>query len=112
MSAMSIDWPGTATAAGHVPSATLEDDEVLDALMSPEALAALVVRLQAGHPAASSAMVRRSIADAVAAFRTARIRRYLPILIERAAWEALRTATSSSAQHPADGDSISGIGQR
>ena len=66
-----------------------------DAPMSPDALAALAVLLHANHPTATAAMVRRSIDDAVTTFRTARIRRYLPILIERAAWEVLRKATTT-----------------
>ena len=56
----------------------------------------LGARLHARHPAASPEMVRRSIDAAVQVFSHARVRLYLPILIERAASETLRTASSSN----------------
>ena len=80
--------------------------------MSPDALAALAVLLQASHPTATAAMVRSSLDDAVAAFSTARIRRYLPILIERAAWEALRKATTSREHLTDDGAATLDLDQR
>ena len=53
----------------------------------------LEARLRARHPAATAAMVRRSVDEAIGVYRDARIRVYLPILIERWASCALRETT-------------------
>jgi hypothetical protein len=58
-------------------------------------LAVLAARLQKRHPSASPAMIERSIDDAIQAFNNARIRQYLPILIERAASKTLHEASIS-----------------
>ena len=57
----------------------------------------LAARLQERHPAASPAMVQSCIEVAVRSFDTARVRLYLPILVERSASDSLRHAT-----HPSD----------
>ena len=56
-------------------------------------VALLVARLQERHPTAPPALVRQTIDDAVERFSTARVRAFLPILIERTAAEALRQAS-------------------
>jgi hypothetical protein len=61
-----------------------------------QALPRLAARLQARHPAASPAMVQSCIEVAVRSFDTARVRLYLPILVERSASDSLRYATHSS----------------
>ena len=58
----------------------------------PDAVAPLAAHLQGLHPQASRAMVRRSIDDATAMFVHARVRHFLPILIERVASATLRAA--------------------
>lgn len=58
----------------------------------PDAVAPLVAHLQGLHPQASRAMVRRSVDDATAMFVHARVRHFLPILIERVASATLRAA--------------------
>jgi hypothetical protein len=71
--------------------ASVAEPQVLDALPL------LAARLQERHPAASPAMVQRSLEDAVRALSTVRVRLYLPILIERSALEALRQVLRSRA---------------
>jgi len=77
----------TGVAAGVAAGA---DSQLLNSLPR------LAARLQARHPSASPAMVQSSIDDALGAFRTVRVRHFLPILIERTASEALRTAARSA----------------
>jgi len=71
----------------------------------PDAANALTTRLQARHLDASPAMVQHSIDQATALFRDARVRLFLPILIERAASAALAaalgsTCSSAARRHP------------
>ena len=63
----------------------LTDEQMVKMLQS------LAVRLNSSHPRASPAMIQDSIDEAIRCFRDAR-RAFLPILIERSALEALRTA--------------------
>ena len=64
----------------------LTDEQMVKMLQS------LAVRLNSSHPRASRAMVQDSIDEAIRCFRDARVQQFLPILIERSALEALRTA--------------------
>jgi hypothetical protein len=66
----------------------LTDEQMLKMLQS------LSVRLNSSHPRASPAMIQDSIDEAIRCFRDARVQQFLPILIERSAWEALRTAST------------------
>jgi hypothetical protein len=61
-----------------------------------QGLPLLAARLQKRHPRASPAMVQASIERAVRGFDDARVRLYLPILVERSASDSLRHATHSS----------------
>jgi hypothetical protein len=62
----------------------------------PDAADLLAAHLHALHPGASPAMVQRSIDEAKAMFSEARVRSFLPILIERAASAALSSAASTA----------------
>ena len=70
-----------------VPDADVSADRPSAASVEP-----LVAHLQGLHPEASQAMVERSIDDATAMFVHARVRLFLPILIERMASARLRAA--------------------
>ncbi len=61
------------------------------------AIPSIVASVEARYPAASPGLVRRCVDDAVEAFRDARIRLYLPILIERRAAHAVDRALGRSA---------------
>lgn len=54
------------------------------------ALPEIAARVRRRHPAASAEVVQRSIDSAMRQFQDARVRDYLPILIERVASAALR----------------------
>ena len=86
-------------AAGHARPRQAPSPSAVDARRAEprllDALVLLAARLQERHPAASPATVQRSIDDAVRAFSSARVRVFLPILIERMASEALREAPRS-----------------
>ena len=58
------------------------------------ALPELAARVQRRHPGASSELVQRCLHSAMQQFRDARVRVYLPILIERAASASLRDELS------------------
>jgi hypothetical protein len=66
------------------------------------ALPLVVATVQRRHPTASIALVERSVYDAVQAFRDARVRQYLLILIERWASDAVRAAVTRADEAPRD----------
>lgn len=55
----------------------------------------LVARLRARYPDVPTALIDRSIDDATFRYREARVRSFLPVLLERAACEALERAAGS-----------------
>jgi hypothetical protein len=64
------------------------------------ALPLVVATVQRRHPTASIALVERCVYDAVQAFRDARVRQYLLILIERWASDAVRAAVTRADEAP------------
>ena len=63
------------------------------------ALPQLAACLKDRYPAASSALVKRCIDQAIVGFRDATVRKYLPILVERSAFDALRDALRAPVQN-------------
>jgi hypothetical protein len=57
-------------------------------------LQSLAVRLDDRYLAASPSMIQDSVDEAIRCFGDARVRQFLPILIERSAWEGLCAAIS------------------
>jgi hypothetical protein len=71
-------------------SDSTEDEAAATETPELRALPMVVAAVQRRHPTASIALVERCIHDAVQTFRDARVRLYLPILIERLASDAVR----------------------
>lgn len=59
------------------------------------ALPHVAARVEERYPTARPALIRRCVEDAASWFGEARVRLYLPVLIERRAVEALRVAIAS-----------------
>jgi hypothetical protein len=76
----------TAASSGRSVEFPLTDQQMVKIVQS------LAVRLDDCYLAVSPAMIQDSIDEAIRCFRGARVRQFLPILIERSAWEALRSA--------------------
>ncbi len=67
-------------------------DEPTDAVEFPYVVARVLLR----HPLVSPDLVRRCVRQAAEHFRDARVRQYLPILVERWACDALHAAGPSA----------------
>jgi hypothetical protein len=79
--------PTTVAPPAPQPEAVFEINST-DPVLSGRAL--VEARLRARHPEATAAMVRRSVEAAIGFYRFARVRVYLPILIERRASSSLQ----------------------
>ena len=85
---MTIDSQQPGAVAG-----SLDDSDHCAAPTQPDTPDCMAVRLRNRYPEAPPALIRRSIDDATCMFSDARVRLFLPILIERVATTALRQAT-------------------